>query len=305
MPRIGDPAFLVPCMLPHHFAFLVLVNFTFALALVVVKVAMGDMPPLLFTGLRFFLLAIVLIPFLEWHSGQMRDIVIVAMGAGGIQFSLFYSGIYIADDLSSVVVASQLGVPFTTLLSMVLLGEYVGWRRWIGMAFAFGGVMIFMFDPRVFGYLDGMLFGIGAALISAVTVIVMRRLKDVPVFQLQAWIAMLSWPLLFPLSLAIEGDMSVALVNAGWESWAGVVFAAFISNLVAHAGLYYLIQRYEVSLISPLTLMTPIFAIILGVTLLSDELTARMLFGGAVALFGVLIVSLRRPDDAEKAEAIR
>ncbi|MGF1456368.1 MAG: DMT family transporter [Alphaproteobacteria bacterium] len=283
-------------MTAKHFAFLVLITFVWALSLVAVSIGVQEMPPLLFTGLRFLLLAVILAPFLRWHRGQMGKIAIVAMGAGALQFGLFFTGIYVADDLSSVAIATQLGVPFTTLLSMVLLGETVGWRRWLGMALSFVGVMAISFDPRVFAYIDGMAFGVAAALVGAVSIIVMRQLETVGVFALQAWIALLSWPLLLPASLVIEGDALALMAEASWRTWAAIAFTALVSNLVAHAGLFYLIQRYEVSRISPLTLMTPVFTVILGVTVLGDVLTGRMVLGGVITLIGVLIISVRRPE---------
>ncbi len=283
-------------MTAPHFAFLVLITFVWALSLVAVSVGVEEMPPLLFTGLRFMIPALILAPFLRWHHGQMVSIAIVAMGMGAIQFGLFFTGIYVADDLSSVAIASQLGVPFTTLLSMVILGETVGWRRWFGMALAFLGVMVISFDPRVFAYIDGMAFGVAAALIGAMAIIVMRRLENVGVFALQAWIALLSWPLLLCASLLIEGDPRDFIAAASLRTWAAIAFTALVSNLIAHAGLYYLIQRYEVSRISPLTLLTPVFTVILGVTVLGDMLTMRMVLGGFITLCGVLIISLRRPE---------
>lgn len=281
-----------------HFAFLVLITFVWALSLVAVSIGMQDMPPLLFTGLRFLFLSLILLPVLRWHGRQMRNIAIVAMGAGAVQFGFFVTGIYVADDLSSVAIASQLGVPFTTLLSVFFLGEVVGWRRWLGIALSFTGVMVISFDPRVLAYIDGMAFGVAAALIGAVSVIVMRMLKNVGVFALQAWIALLSWPLLLPASWLIEGDPWPTMVAAPNQTWIAIAFTALISNLIAHAGIYYLIQRYEVSTISPLTLMTPIFTVILGVTILNDQLTERMILGGVITLIGVLIISLRQPETA-------
>jgi hypothetical protein len=81
-----------------------------------------------------------------------------------------------------------------------------------------------------------------------------------------------------------------------------VAFTALVSNLIAHAGIFWLLQRYEVSTISPLTLLTPIWAVIFGVTLLGDTLTWRMALGGAVTLFGVGIVAIRSAKSQGVAE---
>jgi O-acetylserine/cysteine efflux transporter len=62
---------------------------------------------------------------------------------------------------------------------------------------------------------------------------------------------------------------------------------------VAHTGWYYLLSRYPVTSLSPLTLLSPLFGVCFGVTLLHDQLTWRMVLGGAITLLGVFIVLVR------------
>jgi O-acetylserine/cysteine efflux transporter len=72
---------------------------------------------------------------------------------------------------------------------------------------------------------------------------------------------------------------------------------------MAHTAYYGLIQRYEANLLAPLTLMTPLSAIALGVMLNGERLDARMVAGAGLALLGVLAVALRaRPRSALLAE---
>ncbi len=289
-------------MRPAHFMFLVLINLIFALAIITVDFAFEEIPPILFTTLRFLLLAVVLIPFLDLHRGQMKAIVIIALCGGGLQFALFYGGIYVTGSVSAVVIASELGVPFSTLLGMVFLGEAVGWRRWLGMLLAFGGVLYLTFDPEAFNYLNGMLFGIFAAVTGSIASIFMRLVKDVKPFELQAWVVMISWPPLLVLSFMTESDIPGIIANMTWVGWGAVVFAALISNLFAHAGMFFLLQRYEVSTIAPLTLMAPIMTIGLSVAFLGDALTMRMIIAAVVTTLGVLIISLRAPAEAVRVE---
>ena len=49
--------------------------------------------------------------------------------------------------------------------------------------------------------------------------------------------------------------------------WGGVLYTAIGASLIGHAGMYYLLQRYDVSVTAPLTLMAPIFGIVFGVHL--------------------------------------
>ena len=50
----------------------------------------------------------------------------------------------------------------------------------------------------------------------------------------------------------------------------------------------------EANLISPLTLMTPLATIALGVAIFADPFGVRMAAGSVLALTGVLIIALRR-----------
>ena len=84
-----------------------------------------------------------------------------------------------------------------------------------------------------------------------------------------------------------------AVQTASLAQWSGIAYTALLSSLVAHAGFYYMLQRYEVSKISPFTLLSPLFTVIFSVVLLGEELTWRIIIGGAITLAGVLIISLR------------
>ncbi|HCO90571.1 MAG TPA: EamA/RhaT family transporter, partial [Alphaproteobacteria bacterium] len=209
-------------------------------------------------------------------------------------FALFYGGLAAAEDVSTVAIAVQLGVPFSTIMSILFLNEKVYWRRWSGIALSFLGVMVIGFDPKVFTYIEGLLLVVAAAFVGSIAMIFMRRLKDVPVFQLQAWIALLSWPLLFLFSAIMEQDQLDAIKSASWLGWSGVLYTAIGASLIGHAGMYYLLQRYEVTQTAPLTLLAPIWGVVFSVLLLGDTLTERMLIGGVMTLIGVGIVSLRQ-----------
>jgi O-acetylserine/cysteine efflux transporter len=47
------------------------------------------------------------------------------------------------------------------------------------------------------------------------------------------------------------------------------------------------------TLLSPLTLMTPIWGVAFGVLILGETITVKFLIGGVVSLLGVLIIALR------------
>ncbi|MCH8958807.1 MAG: DMT family transporter [Proteobacteria bacterium] len=273
---------------------ILLINLIWGLNVVVAKYGVGQIPPILFTFLRFAIVAIVLLPVLKIHRGQMPAVIFVAVATGGIHFALTYTGLAMAADVSSVAIAMQLGIPFATVLSMLFLGEKIRFWRWLGLSMAFGGIMLISFDPQVFAYRNALALVVLGSLFGASGLLVAKKLTGVGVFELQSWIAMISWPLLLGMSLAFEPGQFAILLQADLSVWGAVLYTALAASVLAHSGMYYLIQRYDLSLVMPTFLLATVFAVIFGVTLLGDQLTPRMIAGGSCTLLGVLLILLRQ-----------
>jgi O-acetylserine/cysteine efflux transporter len=285
----GEPAALAR----RDLALLLVTNLIWGMNLIASKIGVGQFPPIFFTSLRFGLLAVFLVPLLKVHRGQMNNLLAAAVLTGPAAFALLFAGVHQVEDASTVAIASQLGVPFSTLLSVWLLGETIRWRRTLGIILAFAGIAIISFDPRVFAYWEGLALVVASCLFSSLGLICMKRLRDIRALELQAWIAIVGGPTLFIASLGFEAGQWHALQSANWRGWTALLFTALMSSLVAHSAWYYLVSRYPVTRLSPLTLLSPLFGIFFGVTLLHDQLTLRMLLGGAVTLLGVFIVVVR------------
>ena len=52
-------------------------------------------------------------------------------------------------------------------------------------------------------------------------------------------------------------------------------------------------RRYPVTSVAPLTVLSPLFSVAFGVLLLGDQLSERIIVGGACTLVGVVIIMLR------------
>jgi O-acetylserine/cysteine efflux transporter len=98
---------------------------------------------------------------------------------------------------------------------------------------------------------------------------------------------------LLALSLVLEPGAAQGYAQAGWPVWLATVFAVVGVSLFGHGSFYTLVKRHEISLLAPLTLMTPIFGVLLGIGLLGEPASPKLLLGGALALSGVLIIALR------------
>ncbi len=278
---------------PHHLALLVFVNLVWGLNLLTAKFGVREIPPILFAGLRLSIMLVICLPWLRWFPGQMRNLFVVALFTGAGGFGLLALGLGLSKDVATVAIFTQLVVPFSTLLSIFMLGEVIHWRRKTGIALAFIGVFIIGFDPRAFSYLPGLLCVVVQCLSAALGMIYVKRLRGVTPMQLQVWISIMALPVLLVLSFLFEQGQIPAMQSASHIAWGAVLMAAIGSSLIGQTGFFYLLRRYPVSSVAPMTVLSVIFGMIAGVLVNHDVLTGRMLFGGLLTVVGVLIIELR------------
>jgi O-acetylserine/cysteine efflux transporter len=280
-------------MPPKHLALALLVNVLWGCNLVAGKVGVTHFPPLYFSGLRFVLVALLLVHWIRPQRGRMRQVVLIALTSGALHFSLLFIGMRLSGDVSSVAIVVQLNVPFATLLAVLFLGERIGWRRGLAIAVAFAGVAVIGFDSRAFGYIDGLMLIVAGAFVWGLSQVLMRGLSGVGVFALQGWIALISAPVMFMLSYLLEEGQAAATLAANAEAVGALVYAAVLGSVVGHGSTYYLLTRYPVSTVSPMLLLTPFFGVLAGVALLGDVVTLQIALGGALTIGGVAVITLR------------
>ena len=252
-----------------------------------------EVPPLLYAALRFVVAAAISFPWLLPAPRPLWRTILVGMLMGAGSFGFYFIGLETASP-SAAGVVSQLSLPMTTVLSVLVLGERIHWPRWVGIALTFAGVIIVVWDPAGFSASVGLMWVVASALSGSIASVLMKQMEGVKPMKLQAWVALSSSvPLLFA-SAAFEPHGVQQAMASGWVFAAGVVFTAVVVSIGCHTIYYHLIQRYEATLIAPLTLMTPLGTIAMGVAITHDPFGLRMMLGSLVALTGVLIIAMRK-----------
>ncbi|HEX4709020.1 DMT family transporter [Phenylobacterium sp.] len=278
----------------RDFGLLVLVCLVWASNNIVSKYVVSHLglPPLFYAAVRFGLVAAATLPWL-WPMPRPRwRLIVVALLMGGGNFALLFVGLKTSTP-SAAAVISQLGVPMTTLLSMGMLGEKIHWRRALGIGLTFAGALAVMYDPKGFSISQGLLYVVAAAFAGSLGAVMMKQIEGVKPLQFQAWVGFASfWPLAILSAVLEPGQLGQGL-SAGWPFFAAVLYSGLVVSVGAHTIYYFLIGHYEANLISPLTLMTPLATIALGVAIFHDPFGVRMAIGTIIALSGVLIIGLR------------
>jgi O-acetylserine/cysteine efflux transporter len=275
-------------------ALVLLICIAWAFNFLTSALAMREIPPFLFTALRFALLAVPLVFFLKRPApGQWRRLIAIALCVGVLHFGLSFSALKLAGDLSSPAIVMQSYIPMTALLAWWVLGERFAWRTGLAIAVSFAGVLVLGFDPLVLDQPASLLLMLVAAALLAIGTVLMKGLRGMDVFSQQGWTAVMSMLPLLAISAWLEPGAIAQLPQASWVAWAGALYAAFLSSLLGHGLYYVLVQRHPVAQVTPWLLLVPVLAVALGIVFWGDRPGPRLWIGGAMVLGGVLIVALR------------
>jgi drug/metabolite transporter (DMT)-like permease len=274
------------------FALLALVCLIWAVHNIVSKIVVSGMevPPLFYAAARFGLVALIALPWLKAIPRPWWRPALVGFCMGGGGFGLFFLGIR-GSSPSTAAIVIQLSLPFTAILSVLMLGERIGPRRLAGMMLTFAGVVVVMIEPGSVGLSGGLLFVAGSALVGSLGAVMMKQVRGVTPMQFQALAGVTSvLPLAFLSAITEDAQFATALA-AGWPFAAALLFSVVIVSLVSHSLYYRLIARHEASLIAPLMLMMPLMVVGLGVLITGDRIDLRIAGGASAALVGVLITT--------------
>jgi len=110
---------------------------------------------------------------------------------------------------------------------------------------------------------------------------------------MQAWTAVVGVVPLLALSAWLEPGGFAAIPTFPPEAWAGVGYAALVASLLGHGMYYTLVQRHPVAKVMPWLLLTPVFAVALGIAFWGDRPGPRLWLGGAMVLGGIVVIALR------------
>jgi len=281
-------------MKPVHILALVFVTAIWGLNFVVAKLGLQEIPPLLLTALRFFVVAILLVPFVPRPRRILTRILPLSVTLGSLHFSLMFVGLT-RVDASVASIAIQLQIPFAAILAAIFFKDRLGWRRAAGMALAFFGVVLVAGMPRISGDRLYLVLVILASLVWAVGNVQVKALDGIGAVTLNAWISLFSAPQLLILSLIFEHGQRAALANAGWRGYGALAYMAIMVTIVGYGLWYAMIARYTTNMTMPFLLLVPVFGVLSGVTMLGEPLSWQVILGGLAVVAGVGVIVLRRP----------
>jgi O-acetylserine/cysteine efflux transporter len=283
---------------PFHILVIMAVMVIWGLNFVVAKLGVSEMPPMFLVGIRFFLVGALLIPFVPLPRGKWLAIAALSFVLGTVHFGLMFTGIS-GVDASVASVAIQLQVPFAAIMAAIFFKDVLGWRRLVGMAIAFAGMVLIAGEPKMQTSLISLGLIVAASFVWAISNIQVKFMGKIDALMLTAWSSLMAAPQLIFWSFVLETGQFASLETAGWRGWGAIAYMTLLVSIVGYGIWYHLLQRHQVNQIMPFTLTVPIFGVLSGVLLLGESMTWMIGLGSAMTIAGVGVIILRRPKVAE------
>jgi len=77
------------------------------------------------------------------------------------------------------------------------------------------------------------------------------------------------------------------------SAFAWVAYSGIAASLIGHVGMGWLVQRYPITVITPLTLPTPVLSVVCATLYYGTPITPLMWVGGVLTLAGVATITIR------------
>ncbi len=260
------------------------VNFSF------IKIGLEELPPILFSALRFAIVALPAVFFIPFPKTSIWNVIGVGLFLGVFKFGLLFIAMEqdASAGLSSLLIQAQ--VFFTIGLSVLLLKEKLAKSQLVGIAIAaLGfGVIIVNVGGNITGL--GVLLLLLAAVFWALSNLLMKRMKQVNLLHFMVWVSLIPPVPLLALSFVIETKAPLSLLmTASFSTWWSLAFVSYLSTLIAFALWGRLLVRYSAAVVTPFALLIPVIGIVTSSLILNEGLTVNEAIGGVLIMLGLCV----------------
>jgi drug/metabolite transporter (DMT)-like permease len=286
-------------MSSRYLAVLVALGSVWGASFLFIKVVVDETAPVELATGRVFFGAVVLAPIV-WRRGLrlsgrpwvLRDLLVLAAFSTAIPFVLIsWAELHIDTGIASVL-NSTMPLWTAVFASIFLVDEHLTPLTILGLLVGFGGVAVLsggdLTSLRQAGLLGHLAVVGAAACYGAGAVFARARLQAEDRVTLSVVQLTMAALLLAPFSLAIEGAPALDLSAKAWLAW---LTLGVVNTGLANVVYYWLILHVGSVRSSLVTYIIPTVGLLLGATVLGEELGLNALLGAALIVVGVAIVA--------------
>jgi drug/metabolite transporter (DMT)-like permease len=213
----------------------------------------------------------------------------------GLEFVCIYVGMRFTDAARGVILINC--SPFVVVIGAYLfLREKLTIGKCVGLLLAFAGLyLVFHGRPRSWSpsMLKGDLLQLVAAILWGATTIYIKKYLADRVHPIHTFLYQLvfSVPITFACALTFESQW---VLNINAVSITAVIYSSVIVAFASYLAWFKLIHTYPVSELAVFTFLSPVFGVVAGAVILSEQVTAGLVFGLLFVSAGIYVTNRRK-----------
>ncbi len=274
-----------------------LINLIWASSFIIVKMALADFGPLTIGGLRYFIGALILLPFMLREkstplSGKLWGwLLLLGISQYTIaNVAIFWSLKYLPATTVSFLMGT---ITIATLVvGIFLLKEIPSKMQTLGILITLSGGALYFIQGLQAGEMLGLiLFGVGLIGFTIFGILGRKLAKAGTVSTLRLTTIPLALGGVITLLIAIPLE---GIPSAPPASWGLILFLAVVNTAIAYLLYNHALQIMTAFQMNIALSLTPVWTAIFGFFLLDERLEALQMLGIAVMIVGVMLVQMKK-----------
>ena len=265
-----------------------------------IELAGETIPATFGAGIRFTVVGLLMMSIVVWRRGrsalrlgraELASAALVGLLLPGANSVLFITEQKVPIGLTSLIIAS---VPLWVLLLRLGVGERPDAVASLGLLVGFAGIVVLVRPGGDSGPLGYLLLTVAAAFAWALGSFLSPRIP-VPRDALVAsgYETLLGGVVLAAIGLATTPASDLAPSTWSSRSILGLIYLILVGSVVAYTAYAWLLANAPLGQVSTYAYVNPVVAIALGVIVLNETVTLRIVLGALLILVAVAIVVRR------------
>jgi O-acetylserine/cysteine efflux transporter len=261
----------------------------------IIKIGLEELPPILFSALRFALVALPAVFFVPFPKTSIWNVVGVGVFLGVLKFGCLFVAMKsdASAGLSSLLLQAQ--VFFTIGFSVLFYKEHITKSQLLGVIIASLGFSLFFVNAGQHITYVGLILILLAAFFWSISNLIMKKIKDVNLLHFMVWVCLIPpLPLLFLSYVTESSDPVSVILSTSLNTWSALVYVSLVSTLIAFAIWGKLLKSYSSIKVAPFALLIPVIGITALNIILDERLSLIEYAGTILIMLGLVFCVLGR-----------
>lgn len=279
---------------------LIATNIIWGASIPIFKWSLEEVPPFTFAFIRFFISAMILLPFtihrLKISKHDLVSLFVLSFVGFFVHIGILLYGLSISSSVNASIIATAAPI-FLLIGSALLLKEKIKSRTILGTVISLVGVGAIILRPVFDRGLDGTILGNVLFLLSTISFVGYTFLLKNYVTHLRAvtvtfYLFAIATSTFLPFSL-MEATQKNILSTLNGQALLGIIFGAVFTSVIGYLLYNFAIRKIKASETGIFLYIDPFTTVLIAIPLLHENITPTFIIGALLVFIGIYVAEKR------------